>query len=340
MLKKNEDIKKEIIRILPKRIREVFEKIDFDYRNLTEIRLRADKPILINYNNCERFINEYGGLSNLIEDAYVTCEEEIKELLQYVCNYSVYAYEEDIKQGFITIVGGHRIGLAGKVVIEGDNIKYIKNISCVNIRVSHQVIGCARKIMPYIFDEENNNIYHTLIVSPPMGGKTTLLRDIIRIISNESRVNSSITVGLVDERSEIAACYNGIPQNDIGIRTDIMDCCPKAEGMLMLLRSMSPKVIAVDEIGGQKDIEAIEYVINCGCKLLATVHGKSVEDIRSKPLLGRLVRERIFERYIILNNYKKIGNVKEIFDMRGNILLYDTLCDKEKYRHRKECGNE
>ena len=160
-----------------------------------------------------------------------------------------------------------------------------------------------------------------------MGGKTTLLRDIIRIISNESGMKSSITVGLVDERSEIAACYNGIPQNDIGIRTDIMDCCPKAEGMLMLLRSMSPKVIAVDEIGARKDIEAIEYVINCGCKLLATVHGNSVEDIRSKPLLGRLVRERIFERYIILNNYRNIGNVKEIFDMRGNILLYDTSSD-------------
>lgn len=329
MLKKNNDIKKEIIRILPKGIREIFNKINLDYKKLTEIRLRADKPILINYNTCEYLISNYGELSDLIEDAYVICEEEIKELLQYVCNYSVYAHEEDIKQGFITIVGGHRIGLAGKVVIEGDRIKNIKNISCVNIRVSHQVIGCARKIMPYIYDEENNNIFHTLIVSPPMGGKTTLLRDIIRIISNESGMKSSITVGLVDERSEIAACYNGIPQNDIGIRTDIMDCCPKAEGMLMLLRSMSPKVIAVDEIGARKDIEAIEYVINCGCKLLATVHGNSVEDIRSKPLLGRLVRERIFERYIILNNYRNIGNVKEIFDMRGNILLYDTSSDNE-----------
>lgn len=329
MLKKNNDIKKELIRILPKGIREIFSKINLDYKKLTEIRLRADKPILINYNTCEYFISNYSELSDLIEDAYVICEEEIKELVQYVCNYSVYAHEEDIKQGFITIVGGHRIGLAGKVVIEGDRIKNIKNISCVNIRVSHQVIGCARKIMPYIYDEENNNIFHTLIVSPPMGGKTTLLRDIIRIISNESGMKSSITVGLVDERSEIAACYNGIPQNDIGIRTDIMDCCPKAEGMLMLLRSMSPKVIAVDEIGARKDIEAIEYVINCGCKLLATVHGNSVEDIRSKPLLGRLVRERIFERYIILNNYRNIGNVKEIFDMRGNILLYDTSSDNE-----------
>lgn len=339
MLKKNNDIKKEIIRILPKGIREIFSKINLDYKKLTEIRLRADKPILINYNTCEYFISNYSELSDLIEDAYVICEEEIKELVQYVCNYSVYAHEEDIKQGFITIVGGHRIGLAGKVVIEGDRIKNIKNISCVNIRVSHQVIGCARKIMPYIYDEENNNIFHTLIVSPPMGGKTTLLRDIIRIISNESGMKSSITVGLVDERSEIAACYNGIPQNDIGIRTDIMDCCPKAEGMLMLLRSMSPKVIAVDEIGARKDIEAIEYVINCGCKLLATVHGNSVEDIRSKPLLGRLVRERIFERYIILNNYRNIGNVKEIFDMRGNILLYDTSSDNESIEKENKLMN-
>lgn len=324
MLKKNDDIKKEILRILPKSISEIFEKINLDYKKLTEIRLRANKPILINYENREYFIDSCGELLYIMDDAYVICEEEIRELVQYICNYSVYAYEEDIRQGFITIVGGHRIGLAGKVVLENDKVKYIKNISCINIRVSHQIIGCARKIMPYIYDEENKNIYHTLIVSPPMSGKTTLLRDIIRIISSGSRSIANITVGLVDERSEIAACYNGIPQNDVGIRTDIMDCCPKAEGMLMLLRSMSPKVIAVDEIGSQKDIEAIEYVINCGCKLLATVHGNSVEDIRNKPLLGRLVRERVFERYIILNNYKRIGNVKEIFDMRGNILLYDT----------------
>ena len=129
-----------------------------------------------------------------------------------------------------------------------------------------------------------------------------------------------MTVGVVDERSEIGACYNGVPQNDIGIRTDILDCCPKSEGMMMLLRSMSPKIIAVDEIGTLRDIEAIEYVINCGCKLLATVHGNGIEDVKNKPLLGKLVRERVFERYIILNNQNRVGNVKEIFDMRGTVL--------------------
>ena len=322
MLKSNKELKKEIIRILPNSFRNLFEKINIDYKLLTEIRIRVNKPILIYYDNEEFFISNVGRLVKEEHDVYIITVDEIKESLQYICNYSLYAYEDDIKQGFVTVVGGHRVGLAGKVVVEKSCIKNIRYITCINIRVSHQVIGCGDKVMQYIYDEKNNNIYHTLIVSPPMSGKTTLLRDVIRIISNGKGLQSSITVGVVDERSEIAACYNGIPQNDVGIRTDILDCCPKSEGMMMLLRSMSPKVIAVDEIGTLKDIEAIEYVINCGCKLLATVHGNGIEDIKNKPLLGNLVRERVFERYIVLNNYKKVGNIKEIFDMRGNVLAF------------------
>ena len=124
----------------------------------------------------------------------------------------------------------------------------------------------------------------------------------------------------MDERSEIGGSYLGIPQNDLGIRTDLLDCCPKAVGMMMLIRSMSPDVIAVDEIGDYADIRAIEAVLNCGCKLIATVHGSSIEDIKKKPLLQKLVEERVFERYVILDNRDKIGNIKGIFDERGTDL--------------------
>lgn len=319
MLKSNDELKKEILRILPNNLRGVLDSIKIDFRLLLEIRIRVNKPILIYYDNEEYFINIKNGLVKYPEDAYMITIDEVKESLQYICNYSLYAYEEDIKQGFITVIGGHRVGLAGKIVLEQGDIKNIKYITCINIRVSHQVIGCGKKVIKYLYDD-NDSIYHTLIVSPPMSGKTTLLRDIIRIISNGSGLHKSMTVGVVDERSEIGACYNGVPQNDIGIRTDILDCCPKSEGMMMLLRSMSPKIIAVDEIGTLRDIEAIEYVINCGCKLLATVHGNGIEDVKNKPLLGKLVRERVFERYIILNNQNRVGNVKEIFDMRGTVL--------------------
>ncbi len=127
-----------------------------------------------------------------------------------------------------------------------------------------------------------------------------------------------MAVGVVDERSEIAACYQGVPQNELGIRTDILDCCPKAQGMMMLIRTMSPQVIAVDEIGSREDMEAIEHVMNCGCKLIATVHGNSLEDIRHKPVLGRLLKEKWFGRYIVLNNRGRIGNISQIYDSLGN----------------------
>lgn len=238
--------------------------------------------------------------------------------MEYISNYSLYAYEEEMKQGFITIQGGHRIGLAGKVIMEKDMIKSMKYISFINVRLSHQMKGCADGILPYMIEE--NNVKHTLIISPPRCGKTTLLRDMIRQLSNGTEYFKGVTVGVVDERSEIGACYMGVPQNELGVRTDILDCCPKAKGMLMLIRTMSPQVIAVDEIGSREDIEAIEYVINCGCKLIATVHGSSIEDIRTKPLLRELLQEHVFERYIILNNKRKVGMVTEIFDSQGTPL--------------------
>ena len=139
-------------------------------------------------------------------------------------------------------------------------------------------------------------------------------RDIIRQISDGSPYLEGMNIGVVDERSEIAACYMGEPQNDLGIRIHILDCCPKAKGMMMLRRSMSPQVIAVDEIGSREDIEAINYVISCGCKLIATVHGSSIEDVKSKPILGDLLKNRIFERYIILSNINKVGQLEEIYD--------------------------
>ena len=161
---------------------------------------------------------------------------------------------------------------------------------------------------------KKNNVCHTLIISPPMCGKTTLLRDLIRQVSDGNRYLEGKTVGVVDERSEIAGSYQGIPQNDLGIRTDILDCCPKAEGMMMLIRSMSPEVVAVDELGDYEDIHAIESVIHCGCKLFATVHGSSIDDMKRKPLMQRLMQEKVFERYIILQNKDRAGQVKAIFD--------------------------
>lgn len=307
--------------ILSVKIREVFDRMQVDFEKLQEIRLRAGEPLLIVYDNEEFFAAENGTMSKRKEEAYQVSAVELRNTLELLSNYSLYAYEEEIKQGFITIQGGHRIGLAGKVIMEKGTIKSVKYISFLNIRLAHEVKGCAQKVMPYLLDGQS--ICHTLIISPPRCGKTTLLRDMIRQLSNGEGESAGATIGVVDERSEIAACYLGVPQNDVGIRTDILDCCPKANGMLMLLRSMSPQIIAVDEVGSREDIEAIEYVINCGCKLIATVHGSSIEDITSKPVLRSLVERKFFERYIILNNKASVGHIDKIFDSQGNQLYME-----------------
>lgn len=313
------DKREEILKIFSINLRKVISNVQINFELLQEIRLRVNGPLIIIYNNREYFINRNYNLSTSKENAYVVTQNEVRETMEYISNYSLYAYEDEIRQGFITIQGGHRIGIAGKTILEADRIKNIKHISFINIRLSHQIKGCANKVMPYIVQDDC--IYHTLIISPPRCGKTTLLRDVIRQLSNGLSTIPGMTVGVVDERSEIGACYMGIPQNELGIRTDILDCCPKVAGMMMLVRSMSPSIIAVDEVGSREDIEAIEYVINCGCKLIATVHGSSIDDIKNKPILGRLVREKIFERYIILNNQGQVGNLEEIYDERGTVLF-------------------
>ncbi|BBF41903.1 stage III sporulation protein AA [Lachnospiraceae bacterium KM106-2] len=312
------DKRDEILKIFSMNIRKVLAAVKINYNYLQEIRLRINGPLMVIYNNQEYFVTKNCVLDRGIDRAYIVSQNELRETMEYISNYSLYAFEDEIKQGFITIQGGHRVGIAGKTILEADKIKNIKHISFINIRLAHQIKGCADKVIPYIV--ENKEVHHTLIISPPRCGKTTLLRDMIRQLSNGEHGIPGVTVGVVDERSEIGACYMGVPQNELGIRTDILDCCPKANGMMMLIRSMSPHIIAVDEIGSREDVEAIEYVINCGCKLIATVHGSTIDDIKNKPLLGKLVREKVFERYVVLNNHGGIGNIGEIYDARGTLL--------------------
>ena len=309
----------EIAKLFPAHIRQALLAAHFDMDQVYEIRLRVNAPLILIYQGKEYFLTREGEFSREESQGCFVRAEDLKETMEYVSSYSMYAFEEEIRQGFITIQGGHRVGIAGKTVLEGDRIKSVKYISYMNLRLSHQIKGCASPILPYII--KNGRICHTLIISPPRCGKTTLLRDLIRQVSSGSSYMPGVSVGVVDERSEIGGSYQGIPQNDLGIRTDVLDCCPKAEGMMMLIRSMSPEVVAVDELGDYEDIHAIESVIHCGCKLFATVHGSSIEDIKRKPLMQRLVRERIFERYIVLHHQDRAGRVKAIFDERGTSLF-------------------
>ena len=190
--------------------------------NLQEVRIKINEPCILIADNKEIIID------------YIVSREEMKFIIQKISNYSLYACEGEIKQGFITINGGHRVGLAGECVMEGNMVRTIRNISSINIRICKEIIGCSDKIYSYI--HEKTRIYNTLIVSPPKCGKTTMLRDIARNISESKK-----RVTVIDERSEIAACFMGVPQMKLGIRCDVLDNCLKSEGMMMAIRSLSPE---------------------------------------------------------------------------------------------------
>ncbi len=315
---KRDKVKQEILRILAEKFRSRLERSDLDFSTLQEIRMRVDAPFILVIGGEECFISRNGGLTGDIRYALPVSSEDLKETLQYISGYSMYAFEDELRQGFITVQGGHRVGVAGKIVTENGKIKTMKYISFLNIRLAHEITGCANHILPYIL--EGGKLCHSLIVSPPRCGKTTLLRDVIRQLSNGDGKRRGMTVGVVDERSELGACHQGVPQNDLGVRTDILDCCPKLSGMIMLVRSMSPEVIAVDEIGEKEDVEAIVYAMNCGCQMLATAHGRDMDELRAKPVFREMIGERLFKRYVVLDNLGGVGHVSRIFNERGMVL--------------------
>lgn len=310
----------QVIKIFSRTLRDILLKTAIDFECIQEFRLRVWMPFLMILDNQEYYLTKEGRLSTQSEEAYLVTREDVKETIEHISSHSLYAFEEELKQGFLTLQGGHRIGIAGKVVMDERGIRTIKYISCLNVRLAHEILGCGDRIMPYLY--EDGQVLHTLLISPPRCGKTTLLRDIVRQFSDGFPGFPGVTVGVVDERSEIGACYQGEPQNHVGMRTDILDCCPKAKGMMMMIRTMSPTVIAVDEIGSREDLEAMEYVMNCGCKLVASVHGNTVEDLRQKPVLKKLVQEKMFERYIVLDNCGEVGHVSGIFDSDGRKIYY------------------
>lgn len=304
----------DILHILPIRIRCMVEKLGLDYAKLWEIRLRVNSPFILRYEDAEIYVSGQGQRVDNMKQAYIVTARDVNDTLECVCNHSLYAYEDEIRQGFVTVCGGHRVGVAGKIILDGTRIKCIRHISFLNIRVAHEIKGCCEPVLPYIYAD--GRLLSTLIVSAPCHGKTTLLRDMIRVV-----LDRGTTVGVVDERSEIAACYKGIPQNDVGMRTDVLDCCPKAAGMMMLVRTMAPELIAVDEIGGPSDVDAIFGVVNCGCRLLATAHGYSIDDVRERAGIRRLVENRIFDRYVVLGG-ERAGQVSDIFDGQGNRMCW------------------
>jgi stage III sporulation protein AA len=250
-------------------------------------------------------------------------------------NHSVYSFEEELRRGFITIPGGHRVGLAGRTLLENGRVRTIRDVSSFNIRVAREVFGVSKDILPYMIDPVGRRVHNTLIISPPQQGKTTLLRDLARTLSSGDRTSlqgltRGLKVGIVDERSEIAASVKGVPRFNLGPRTDVLDGCPKAEGMMMMIRSLSPELIVVDEIGRPEDAEALHEALHGGISVIATAHGYGMSDIKLRPVLRELISERLFNRYVVLSLRKGSERSFQIYDEGGQLVKSHAVYRLEK----------
>lgn len=280
-----------------------------------EIRVRVNGPIIIKINEKEDYIVNH-----------FTNRDEILKIMQSICDNSIYSYQNEIINGYITINGGHRVGITGDVVLEDNKVINIKYISSLNFRIARQVLDCSNNILKYVIDLENNTIFHTLIVSPPGAGKTTLLKDLVRKVSDgiPEIGFKGIDVSLIDERGEISAMYKGMPQNNIGIRTDVLENITKPLGIKMAIRSMAPKVIVADEIGSSADIDAINYAVCSGVKGIFTAHSFNFESMKLNKELNDLINMKLIEKIIFLDSKVK-GKIKSVYELSSNCSLGTNL---------------
>ena len=282
-----------ILKFIPREIACVIEENlhgQADYEKIEEMRFRVNKPIILRLSEKEIII------------PYIIKQEELLKILQIICDNSIYTYQNEICNGFVTVEGGHRIGITGEAVYENGKVKNIKYISSLNFRIARQIEGASNEIIEKILDKENNSVYNTLIVGPPGSGKTTILKDLIKKISNGIKECNflGLTVGVADERGELSATSKGIPSNDLGIRTDVINNLKKSIAIEMIVRSMSPQVIVSDEIGNREDIQAINYALCSGVKCIFTAHGKDYETLKSNPIFKEMIEAKLFEKIIFL----------------------------------------
>lgn len=292
-----------LLQLFPFHSRALWQQVAGEQEHIQEIRLRAGRPVILHMEGRERYLTQQGEVTDSLQNAWRVSEQDLEEMLEHICHYSPYAFEEELRRGFVTVAGGHRVGVSGQAVLEPDgSVRTLKNISFVNIRISHQKKGAADQILPELYRQDE--LKNVLIISPPGCGKTTMLRDLIRQISDGNAWGQGMTVGVVDERSELAGSFLGRPQNDMGMRTDVLDGCPKETGMLLLLRSMSPQVIAIDELGSDGELKALGQASACGCRILATVHGEDRRDVEHRFGQAPDFWERMFDLFVLLGREK------------------------------------
>lgn len=279
------------VRLLPiKWQRPAMQIPDWQKAKAEELRLRAGHPMTILLPEGEHAIQK--------PEQDVVLQGDIEMLCDTVTGYSRYAAVETMSRGYITAKGGFRIGLCGTAVVQEGVTRNMRELSSACIRIAREIQGLADDLMPHLF--RDGHFCSTLLLASPGLGKTTLLRDLIRCLSDGTANTPASRVSVVDERGEIAVMVQGIAEMNVGCHTDVLDACPKAIGIPMLLRVANPQIIAVDEITQPEDIRAVEEAMHCGVRFLATVHADSREDLQKRALLRKLVKIGAFERTVII----------------------------------------
>ncbi|MDI3256601.1 MAG: stage III sporulation protein AA [Kyrpidia sp.] len=311
-----------ILRLLPERVRTALSVgVSRGLRDVEEIRVRRDQPVQICAPGWEGFLTVQGRVTRRPAEGIVTPAAEVMHILQGLSQSSLYALEEELRRGYLTLPGGHRVGIAGRAVVAGGRVQSQVDITGLNFRVARPVLGVSRALAPWLLDAPGKPA-SVLVLSPPQCGKTTLLRDLAHHLSAGiwHPTVPPLKVAVVDERSELAGTFQGRRHHDLGPRTDVLDGCPKAEGMMMMVRSMSPDVLVTDEVGGEADIAALMEAVGSGVTVLASAHAAGLKEASGRPALRPLLEGRIFHRYVVLSRRQGPMTVEGVFDGAGRRL--------------------
>ena len=312
MNQKIQDFQNAVINFNPN-IRNSLMTISDNIKEITqEICIKVNSSIIIFTSQNSFFLGIDGSLSSEDHKSMLVSQNDLIETLKILCNFSIYSFQNQIKEGFITLKGGHRAGLCGTAIINNNEIINVADVSSINFRISREITGCSNEI----FNKFGKNLGGTLIVGPPSSGKTTLLRDIARRISTTYDNGKLIKTSIIDERREIAAVYQGIPQRDIGL-ADVLNGFPKSEGIIRAVRTLSPKIIICDEIGSKNDAEAISKSLNCGVEIISSVHAKSEDEILRSPRIKQLISSGSIKRIILLDSTP--GKIRGMFEVENKL---------------------